>query len=105
MIGLLNKTATITPYMWAVNANGHDVRTAGSTVSAPCALQTLSADERERYAKLQESEVMVLYLPAGTAIDSKATVTVDGKTYEVRSIPEDMGGRGRGLRVVVERVP
>lgn len=102
---MLNKTATITTQTWGKDANGQNVRTAGTTATVPCALQTISTDERDRYAKLQESEVMALFVPAGTSVPSSATVTVDTKVYEVRSIPEDMGGRGRGLRVIVERVP
>lgn len=105
MIGLLNKTATITPRTQSQSASGHPQWTSGSTSTVACALQTLSTNEALRYNRNQPSELMVMYLQAGTTINHDDFITIDSVNYEVVALSEDMGGRGRHSRVVLERTP
>jgi hypothetical protein len=67
--------------------DGNLLRT-GGTVSTTCSLQ-----QRQREEPATEGEFSVtvwdLYLPSGTAIDTKAKVTVAGTDYEVIGQPWD----------------
>lgn len=70
------------------------------------ALQPLSADEKFSAAGDRTIDVFKLFAPAGTTLDAKATVVVDGVEYAMQGNvePHWMGAHVHHLEALVKRV-
>lgn len=84
---LLNRPCTITSRTASgeIDESGDETYTP-TTVETVCELQQRRRDEPDAQGEFSDTDWLI-FLPAGTAIDTSDTVTVDGVTYEVVGDP------------------
>lgn len=103
---LLNDKCTIYNRTATVDAEtGEELFTLTKAAeNVPCALQHSGGglDRTSRLAKEDNSDRLYMFPPSVTISKMETVISVRGKDYRVREII-DMGGRGRYLRLDLER--
>lgn len=83
---LMTQTATLHHVLETGVDDNHDVTTSETTSSSPCLLQQTTRAEQTAGGVIS-TEVLVLFLPAGTEVDPLTVATIDGIDYEFGGPP------------------